>query len=162
MRLDKNGFTIAEVIIVLSVMAIITGIAIPSAALIEKRQLNMAALNLRSDIRSIQRLAMAEGVGTIISIYPERNMYVLSKQTASKTDVDISSGNYTNIKTAGLPENIEFVASALTSEQISYTINGTVAKANRIDLKSKNYVVKMTVNVGAGHVKIYEAEKLKE
>lgn len=146
----KNGFTVIELIIVISIISILGCILVPSFHLLEKATLKKAAIELRMNILYTQRRAIKDNKRYWLRFYNLQNVYTISSSAFSPPHKKIQLSS--DIKM----EEIVFS----TPKEIKYTIKGTTGSGGHLYLKSKNHRVKLTVMPGTGRVKIYEIESL--
>ena len=92
----NKGFTLVELMIVVGILAIVSGIMIPSFSSYTRNQtLKQAQENLKSDLRSVQNRAMT-GTGADTSINGNPALY----WTVLYSDVSGSNGTYSFYLTA--------------------------------------------------------------
>ena len=114
---EKAGFTLIELVVTLAVMAVVLSFAISMPA--ERRQVRAAALQLQSDLRYAQRIALTEGRRVVIILDQSRNIYHIEKFTESK--------RYERIKTETLNPYINMLDTNASGSRIEYTPRGTRA-----------------------------------
>jgi len=143
-----RGVTFAELIVVLAVFAILAAgvTAIPA----ERRRLTAAARQIQDDIRLCQRLAMAENKRVRVIFYETEYAYILEKW---------ESGKFERIKREDLHQSVVYLFTNASGKKIEFTPRGTTGDACAINLKTNNFAVSLTVNVGSGRVKIFEITK---
>jgi len=144
----RPGLTLIELIVVLSVIVIVAaGISfIPS----ERRLVTAAALTIQADIRYMQRIALAEGRRTQLTFNQANNSYILEKW---------DGGGFKTVKVEKLDPVIKSLYTNAPGASVCFTERGTTGDACTITLSSDGYAAALTVNVGAGRVKIIEITK---
>lgn len=96
---DQNGFTLVELLIVVSLIAIITGTMVPNfSSYIQNQNLRQAQEQIKNDLRDLQNRALSgfqalSGAGNFkywgVKFTDEQKYYVFFKSTAS----DVSTCN---------------------------------------------------------------------
>jgi len=142
------GVTLAETVVVLAVLVVVS--ANISFVPAERRLLAAAAIEVRSDIRYLQRIALTEGRRTRITFNSDDNSYILDKW---------EEGRYKKIKTVKFDPVVESLFTNASGANITFTARGTTGDACVIYIYSDKYTAELTVNVGAGRVKIKEIYK---
>jgi len=147
-RTKATGVTFIELVIVLAVFAVMSTLVAVLPA--ERRQLSAAARQVADDIRLCQRLAMSEGKRTRIKF---------DESSVSYTIETMENGKYESIKHVPSNHYIKYIDAKSTNYIITFTVRGTTGDACTIHLYTLNYTLSMTVNVGAGRVKLGEVIK---
>jgi len=146
--MNRRGVTLAEVVIVLAVLAVIAANA--TFVPVERRQTVSAAVELQADIRYVQRVALIEGRRTRIMFNIEENYYILQKW---------EDGAYNTIRKVALGPSVKKLYTNASGASVGFTARGTTGDACTINISSDKYTAVLTVNVGAGRVKITEIIK---
>jgi prepilin-type N-terminal cleavage/methylation domain-containing protein len=97
---NRKGFTLIELLIVIAIIIIMTGVAIPlTASYVNERQLYNAATQLQQDLLLIRNMAIRYSSGTSskdfeIYFYPSNTYYVETTKDAAVTpgDPPVTSG----------------------------------------------------------------------
>ena len=147
-RTKTTGVTFIELIIVLAVFAVMSTLVAVLPA--ERRQLSATARQVADDIRLCQRLAMSEG---------KRTRVLFVNSPASYTIDKMENNIYETIKHVPLNNYIKSINARGANYEIAFTVRGTTGDACTIYLYTINYTISMTVNVGAGRVKLGEVIK---
>jgi len=147
-RTKTTGVTFIELVIVLAVFAVMSTLVAVLPA--ERRQLSAAARQVADDIRLCQRLAMSEGKKTRVAFDKFSAVYWIYKYEDDK---------YESVKHVPLNNYIKSIYANNSSNDITFTVRGTTSDACSIHLLTNNYMITLTVNVGAGRVKLGEVIK---
>ena len=151
--MNKNGFTLIELIITLVISLIMFNMVTFSFVCVERFRIIQSANVLRTNLRYCQKNAMDEKRKYDISIDVNNNLYYIRRADDNSLLRKISQ--------ISLPPGIKIQTNAVDNS-IAYTSQGTSGSACTIILKGKNYYLKMTINVGCGRVKIGSLQKLNE
>ena len=154
-KFANKGFSLVELIIVLSISLIMMSVAsfIPDNN--EKRELNKVALQIQNDLRLAQRLAIFTGKNYRVTFDTNNDLYMIRMQD------DSVFGGYKTIKTVNIQDNIDlFYANINGSTSVTYTPLGSTGNACTITLMSKSYMLQLTINVGSGRIDIKEFVKV--
>jgi len=143
-----RGVTLIELVIALAIIVVIS--ANISFVPAERRRVVSAALELQSDIRYIQRIALTEGRRAQITFNQADISYILEKW---------ENGKFTRIKRTALGPAVDKLFTNASGASVRFTPRGTTGDACTINLSSGRYTASLTVNVGAGRVKIVEIIK---
>lgn len=150
----QKGATLIELIIMLSLAAVIAGVASLSLMSVEKRKLQNAALELQSALRHAQRLSMAENVSYQVS-------FNLANRSCKIINVSVRPEK--TIHTVTLDPSVTIYSADMSGGRyVTFTPKGTTSSAGTIKLRTTNYSLNMTVNIGAGKVTVKDIEKLKK
>lgn len=149
---DSKGFTILELLIVMSVAIIISNVTAKSFLNLELRNLNKACLKLQSEILSAKSNSIMEGTSYRMFFDIQNNRYIIYK-----TD---ESDKYVHQKTVYFTDNVKLIHMNDSNKNIIYTPVGTTNNACTITLRTKQYSAHMTVNVGSGRIEVKEFIKL--
>ena len=124
-RLNKKGFTMAELLIVVAIIAVLVAIAIPVfTAQLEKSRDAATVANLRS--------AYAQASAAYINGASENNVTVnTTAKTAKVTGVTIESSDTTYQGEDQLPFTLSGQCAAATQKSVTFTFedDGTVSAA---------------------------------
>jgi prepilin-type N-terminal cleavage/methylation domain-containing protein len=155
---SNKGFTLLEVMVVFSITLIMFNVLALTITNNEKRHLNRAALQIQRDLRLAQRLAIINGAEYQVNFNVLQNLYTIRVR-----DNEVFGG-FRPIKTVNIENNINLyqviIGNNLSS--VSYTPLGTAASGGgTITLKSQNYLVRLTINIGSGRVAIQDIENRK-
>ncbi len=105
----KKGFTLLEVVVIVSLLAILLSVAVPSAAPLENWKLQTAAQELAAHLREARQDAIASGQPSEILFLVYENCYLLRLHTGSQR-VDLPAGiEYEGTTTfPGMPPRVSF------------------------------------------------------
>ncbi|MBQ9491910.1 MAG: hypothetical protein IJU86_03965 [Firmicutes bacterium] len=150
MRIKKNGFSLTEMIIYLSLSVILFYLSLFSVDLIERRKLIYCVREIKNDLKYCQKNAMDENKNYEINITTNNNLYEIRKSTGLGTEV---------IKEKYLPAGIKCEANNFQSKSIIYGSAGTIQNAGTIKIGGKKYFIEIKTNVSAGQVKIEQLQR---
>lgn len=159
----QKGFTLIELMVVVVILTILSGVAIPSFATYNKNQsLKQAQENLKSDLRSIQNKALTgTGSDTVISGVVVRYWAVSYTAGASQYSVYLTSDancdtttGTTLQQTFSLPANITFDSATTSRCLLISFLDGSIIPSSgsdtyyNIDLKYSGVTAtkRITVN----------------
>jgi len=148
---NQRGFGMVEVLIVLSVLGIIAGLAIPRFnSSISQRELDIAARELAADLRWMQQTSVnssggAPSLGIASDPLPSISFYTTSPY-----------GYYITINSKTVKKNILPASVQITGnyKTISFGINGYLNSPVTIKLRSGTYFKSVIVDA-AGRVRIW-------
>ena len=135
----QRGFTLIEVIIVMAIMAIVAGIAIPSfSANIESQAVRNAAQTLLSHMKQARVRALAEN--RVVSIKFAVDSYVFD---AGTTGVE----KKVTVKYSGFSSNLSLTKknSSAKPNTLNFRSRGTVGNTT-IDFCSSGFTKRITIN----------------
>ena len=150
MRIKKNGFSLTEMIIYLSLSVILFYLSLFSVDLIERRKLIYCVREIKNGLRYCQKNAMDENKNYEINITTNNNLYEIRKSTGLGTEV---------IKEKYLPAGIKCEANNFPSKSIIYGSAGTIQNGGTIKIGGKKYFIEIKTNVSTGRVKIEQLQK---
>lgn len=145
----ENGFTVIELIIVVSLLSFLSCIVIPSFHLAERAALKQAALELKTNIRYTQKRAIQDNKRYWLRFYDSQNLYTISSNVFGSPLKKIQLSPAIQMK--------EIVFS--TPKEIKFTEKGTTGSGGHLFLKTKNFKVKITVRPGTGRVRIFDIQR---
>ncbi len=141
---NEKGFTLVELIIVLSIITIISFITLPKVNIVERYKLKSTAYAVAEDLKYTQKLAINENITHHFKT--TNDLYFIRKD-------GVSIGS---TKKVYIPNDIKFEN---TSKDISYTSKGTPVLGGAITLSSRNYKIQITVIPATGRITVYEILK---
>ena len=154
---SKNGFTLLELLIVITVVGILASLAIPNIIKIaDDYRLNEAAKEIAREIINTQQLAMYYGIDMQFEIDIYNNQYsVRTRGTPSKLfkrgQLDRSMTIATNLYNPGYSGSYKGIRT------LYYSPSGMPSRTGTIWLYSKTGGYKrITIAVGTGRVKIWD------
>lgn len=143
---STKGFTLIEVIIVLSLITIFSAIAVPSFAQNERRELRQAASIIKHDIRYAQRMSLITAREYQVWIEEQYNRYIVSIPILGGSEI---------VREVSMPPSVEIYQVTMYSiPRVEFTPRGTTGDAGTIRLRTARYNTYLTVNVGSGRVRI--------
>jgi len=146
---DKNGFTLAELILVVVIIGILAGLAFPQASvIIRKHRLESAAKEMVSDIRNAQQLAISKEIN--VQLIYRNYESSLPNSYSVKLGPNYATNTY---KTVVLPEGI----SIINSKTILIKKDGS-CQNDTVTLQSKNNETLFVVFYMNGRFRITETE----
>lgn len=133
--MKKKGFTLIELVIVISIMAILTGIGIPTFQnLLDKNKLNSALNQVEADLRKAQTMAKASGADYEVLFIPDKNVYYIYEHRSTSTaklKETITLPEVVKIYTNTAPDNkIVYYGAYATSETTGGTITFKTSRGN--------------------------------
>lgn len=151
---DQKGFSLVEIIVVVSILAIVSAIAIPSLIrYVSNSNLKSAARDVASDILNLRERSIAENRMYKISISVADNNYTIDQCNATGS----SCAAYTAIETkspTAFGTGITITGNTYTGNAITFQTRGT-AEAGSISLtNSRGSTATITSNItGKAYVK---------
>lgn len=146
---DKKGFTLTELILVIVIIGILSGLIYPEAAnLIQKQRLQSAAKEVVSDVRVAQQLAISKGIN--VQLVFRNYASSLPNSYSIRLGPNFLSNTY---KTVKLPKDV----SILNSKTILVKMNGS-CQNDTITLRSKNKEILFVVFYMNGRFRITDTE----
>lgn len=145
----EDGFSLIELVIVVSIISCLTCIVIPSFHMFERAALKQAALELKMNIQYTQKRAIQDNKKYWLRFYDAQNVYIISSNAFGP-----------HLKKVQLSPEIKMEEIVFaTPKEIKFTAKGTTGSGGHLYLKSKNFKVKITVRPGTGRVRIYDIFK---
>jgi competence protein ComGD len=144
---NKHGFTLAELIIVLGILAIMWAVVSLSMDGLRRQSLNSASLTLQADIRYAQQMAIMEGRRWQVDFDIENNSYTIRRDSI----LDTADYRRDVILPNGVTIEVNF-----KDQFLHYTSKGTVNRAGTIWLRSGSFMQRSTVALGTGRVRVFE------
>ena len=142
----KKGFTLIELVVVISLLAVICGASIATVHNVQRRNLYSAALMIQADMRQAQRLAIMEGRRYVVRFDRLNHSYFVHP---------VGEPDDTPNK---LPRGVRIHNMTLRVAQIEYlprgTLGGEGANGFTIFLRNGIYALDMTVIPVTGRVDI--------
>jgi prepilin-type N-terminal cleavage/methylation domain-containing protein len=144
----QRGFTLAECVIVILILSIVTAIAIPGFRIMaENGSLKAAARDLLADFSSLKQRAISENIAYKITFNDQENVnnYTIRQQ----------GGATIEIKTPAIFGAIRiFSASFGSGKTITFQTRGTSSAGNVVLINNRNSTATITVNfAGRAYVK---------
>ncbi len=146
----REGYSLLELIIYIIIISIISNIVVFSVSNTEKTKLKNDSIMLKNIIYEMQNCAIFTGMQHGIKFENSYKFYTYS--------ID-DEGSMNVIKNYFLRENNFLLQSNAYEDKVNYTNRGTITKACEIVLGSKNYKVKLTIDIGSGNLTLYEVEE---
>ena len=151
-----KGFTLVEVVIVLAITVIVSGVAAVSLGSLEKKRISAACDELVGDLRYAQRMAVLQGREYSVQFDTLNNGYELYYTKNSGTNVLEKVLD----KQVSFDNGVTLLSVNASGRLVSYTPMGTTGDACTIVLQTDGYSASITVNVGSGRVLIKEIVKI--
>ena len=149
----QKGFTLIELVIVLAIMAILSGTTLATARGIQRRTLNNTSLSIQADLRRAQRLALIEGRRWRVNFDIENNRYFMHPMPRNFGD---------HVYTVYLPRGVEIdhITAPQSRTFLEYLPRGTASSGFGIHLRNGPYLQRLTATVSAGRIAIFDIERL--
>jgi|GEM_PF-3343404 len=142
----EKGFTLVELVIGMSIVVILSSVAMFSFSSVERRQLHLAATELKLNLRKAQSMAMHESTNYSIVFLVQENSYVMRR---------MENGRHVSIKQVHF-ENVTLNNTTAVGSIVSFTPRGTTGSASTITLQNNSYSVNLTISLGAGRILIHD------
>jgi prepilin-type N-terminal cleavage/methylation domain-containing protein len=144
----QRGFTLAECVIVILILSIVTAIAIPAFQIMaENGSLKAAARDLLADFSSLKQRAISENISYKITFNDQENInnYTIRQQ----------GGAPIQIKTPAIFGAIRILSASFGSgKTITFQTRGTSSAGNVVLINNRNSTATITVNfAGRAYVK---------
>ena len=147
----RRGFTLIELVLVLTITTAVLSMGISSFVSVEKQYLKKAAEDLRSDLRTMQRLSMAEGKSYTL------RFLVNADTTTNQYEISYFDMGEKILKIVTLPKGVTLLDTNAREYKISYTRRGTISGGGcSVILRNENYNVALTLTPASGRVSIKE------
>ncbi len=123
----RSGYTLAEVVVVLSITVIFLGFTLVFPGAANRQKLDVAASVVAEDIRLAQQLNMNQDhdVGYTVSFNCQSDLYYIQKGV----------GSY---KTVQLPHGIDLVFTNFDSNILRFNAKGNPTRGGHLTLRDKN------------------------
>jgi prepilin-type N-terminal cleavage/methylation domain-containing protein len=145
----NRGLTFIELVIVLAVMAVISGSVAFSVRSAERRALDGASRMIQADMRFAQRMAIIDGRTWDISFDRVRHQYTLNPLGPEPA------------MTIDLPNGVRILNTTFAGgDRTSYTPRGTPGRSGTITLTKGRYTQDLTVVPSGGRVEIKEIKTI--
>jgi Tfp pilus assembly protein FimT len=148
----REGFSFIEIIICVAMIFIIGNGVFVTTRSLERYRLIKTAKILQEDLRYIQTSAIQERRKYVLSIDSNTNTYHIYRVN--------NYGVLVKLEDTHIANKIMITTNA-KNNSISYTSEGTTGSACTINIKTKNYTIDMTINVGSGRIKTNKIQKNK-
>ena len=148
-----KGYTLLELVIVLAVIAAITGGIMLSARSADRIALQQASYALQADFRFAQRMALTEGRRWGIQFDILGNQYHIF---TPERIFNVETERY--YRTVPLSGGVELVNTNATGGSVIYLPRGTIDRAFHVRLAKGRYEQRLTGTLGAGRIEIKEME----
>lgn len=146
------GFSLIELLVVIGVISVVTGMAVPAfAAMIERRKLESAALSLQTDLQWARTLAIKQSQNILVSRTTGNQgawCYGLAVKSSSKTKCDcnqstaITSDDCELKRVSGVNyDNVDMLSAAVNNNSFDFR-RGTIS-ANGVTLATEHYAVRV-------------------
>ncbi len=145
----KEGYTLLEIVICIIIISIVSRIVVFSVTQIEKRNLNNDVVILKSVIEEIQTSAIFTNRVHGIYFLNEKEYY---SYMVDDYNQEIILMNYSFNKDNFLLYN------NLYENRINFTKRGTITRACSMEVSSKNFKVRLAIEVGSGNLNLYGVE----
>lgn len=140
MKKDK-GFTLIEALMIISVIGILTALAIPRFGTVGKKSAYMVSRQIVVDMRYARSLAVTTGTTHIVKFFPAGGSQYSSYGIFKDADPDVQIGNLRQIPTT--------VTCTSSSEQFNFEKLGNATGGTiTLDDEHKHYVVYVIATTG--------------
>lgn len=153
---SSYGFTLIELVVVLSVIAILGTGTLTTARGLQRRTLDNTSRTLQADMRRAQRMALIEGRRWQVRFYECNTRYSILSPPGARPD---------RIYTVDLPSGVRF--DVLGSRAVEYLPRGSLGGAGGVEggtgftmvLTSGPFEQEITVLPVSGRVRVFEVER---
>ena len=150
MRMKKNGFSLVELTVYLSLSIILFHMFLFSSNLIERQRIIYCVKEIKNDLRYCQKNAMDEKKNYEISMPLSKNFYEIRNLTGIGTKV---------IEKKYFPVGIKCEVNNFPSGLITYGPAGTIKNGGTIKICGKKYSIEIKTNVSTGRAKIEQLQQ---
>jgi len=145
LKTSQSGFTLAEILVAISIIAVMAAISLPFYRSISMNlSLNSAARDLTSDLRQAQQLAVTEQINYILQLDQADNKYLIKNK---QTDAVIKQKNIAS------PITI-LAISGLASSSAEFNATGASLSTGEIILTNPNLRQVIIEIKPSGYVKL--------
>ena len=151
----KKGFTLIELVVVLSILVIISIVSVVTVRVIERRTLDNASRTLQAEMRRAQRMALIEGTRWRVTFYKQHRRYSIRPLQCDLGRIYI----------VYLPSGVEF--DYLPRHIVDYLPRGTLASPGwgtgtgfTMFLRKNQYVQRLTILPVTGRVRVFGIQRL--
>lgn len=153
MHINKSGFTLIEMLIVIMVLGIVLSITVPvMSTILYNSELKETADELVQDIKEVQNLSVTEGTDYMIRINTKNKYYILKKN-------DAFAGSIKKVQLSSKVKEIscDFINKSDGIYVLSFNCLGVPYRPGTITLTSwTGKVIRITVMFVTGRVRLYE------
>ena len=150
----QKGITLLELVVVLGIIAVLSGATIGTARGLQRRTLHNASLALQSDMRHAQRMALIEGRRWRIAFDDVYHRYSVGHERSVLDTAAQPPWIY-------LPSGVEF--SYLPRLNSEFLPRGTLSGGGfTIYLRNRQYEQRLTILPVTGRVRVWDVERLTE
>lgn len=142
-KINKNGFTLIEILTAIAIISLITAIGLPFYHNINMNfDLSGESRNLASDLRQAQQLSVTEQINYQLIINQTQNSYsIFNSQNLKKIKERKLKNEITILAVNGLIDNtVEFNATGAANSAGSIVLSNSNLKQATIEIKPSGYV----------------------
>lgn len=150
MSVKKNGFSLVEMMVYLSLTVILCNVSFFSIDLIERQKIIYFVKEIKNDLKYCQKNAMDEKKNYEINMPLNKNFYEIRNLTGAGTKI---------IEKKYFPSGIKCEANNFPSKAIVYSSSGTIKKGGTIKIGGKKYSIEIRTNISTGRAKIEQLQE---
>ncbi len=150
----RAGFTLVEMLVVVVVLVLLAGIAIPSASMSSKRKLDTVQLQIQDALLYAQSLAYHKGIPFGVKFAPSSGWFAVVNQVGTPMEDPLSHGQYViDLSHPGQPSGCRIDSAAFDGRPTAgFNAKGHPAKGGEIRISSGDTVRRLVMNTATAQL----------